>query len=381
MNPFFLRNYFPVIKFGFQFILMVYIAMSRTVTDAELSIQVCLIAMILLCSTIYEGRDSGKWGWLLAEGALIGGIYLFAAADVILLLPFWLLDLGIGLLNLHQKMPVSIFLLPMLGLFSPQSNKMIYFFCSFFCSVFYLQHFLILEYYRNQIKSYKREEDTLKDTINHHEVKLKEELLKRSLGYENRILEERARLSQELHDKLGHSINGSIYQLEAGKVLLFKDQEKSLKIIQEVVDSLRIGMEEIRAILRKEKPDKTQMAILQLHGLSAECREKFGIEMELDVQGESSLITAKVWDVILDNVFEAVTNALKYSQCEHIKLELKVLNKLVRCRIHDDGLGCSKLEAGMGIEGMKQRVRRLNGTMDIDLSNGFAVSMLIPNDG
>lgn len=379
MNKSFLRNYFPALKLAGQFMVMVYIVIKRQAGEEALSIQLCLVAVIMLLSTVYEWSVDHKWIWLLAGGVLILISFLLVTADIILLLPVWLLDLSIGMLKLHKKLSAGIFLLPLVGFFLPQPDYLAYFFSSVFCMAFYLQHFLIFEYYRNLIKGYKKEENTLKNLIDRHETKLKDELLKRSFKIENRILEERTRLSQELHDKIGHSLNGSIYQLEAGKVLLIKDQEKSLAIIQDVIDSLRLGMDEIRSILQKRRPDKTQMAILQLHELSAECREKFGIEMELDVQGDGNRISKEVWDVILDNVFEAVTNALKYSQCENIKLEISVLNKLVRCRISDDGLGCDKLEEGMGIEGMKRRVRRLNGTIDIDISGGFSVSMLLPN--
>jgi len=271
LSKLFLRNYFSYLKLGCQLLLMAYIVVSQKTAEAELSILVCLIAVVLLMSTLFESHEKGKWLWLLIGGLVLSGGF-FIAGEMALLLPFWLLDMWSGFFRLHERFPAGAFLFTLVGFILPEVNGLNYLFCSVFCTVFYLQHYLILGYYHKQIAGYKQEENTLKDAIDRHETLLKEELIKRSLSYENQILEERARLSQELHDKLGHSINGSIYQLEAGKALLEKDKEKSTVIIQDVIDNLRLGLDEIRAILRKKKPDKTQMAILQLHGLRCERR-------------------------------------------------------------------------------------------------------------
>ena len=53
-----------------------------------------------------------------------------------------------------------------------------------------------------------------------------------------------------------------------------------------------------------------------------------------------------MWEVILDNAFEAVTNSMKYSQCTHIDIGIVVMNQMVRCSITDDGVGCDKIEDG-----------------------------------
>ncbi|MCR5269054.1 MAG: hypothetical protein K6E16_11120, partial [Lachnospiraceae bacterium] len=187
----------------------------------------------------------------------------------------------------------------------------------------------------------------------------------------------RAALSQTLHDKLGHNINGSIYQLEASKVVMEKDPDKAKGMIQAVIDQLRTGMDEIRAILRKERPEKKKMAILQLHELCVNCNDR-GVEAELTTQGDTSAISDELWEVILDNVFEAVTNAMKYSKCKRIDISLHVMNRMAKCQVSDDGVGCGKIEDGMGISGMRRRVRNAGGTIDFESEAGFTVNMLLP---
>lgn len=82
--------------------------------------------------------------------------------------------------------------------------------------------------------------------------------------------------------------------------------------------------------------------------------------------------------MVLDNSCEAITNSLKYSKCSKISIEIAVLNKLLRCCISDNGKGCENISDGMGIQGMKQRIEKLGGVINIDGMSGFTINMLIP---
>ena len=231
--------------------------------------------------------------------------------------------------------------------------------------------------YREEVLKETVMQQTLKKNLELTESVAKTELKKSMLRAENQILEDRAELSQTLHDKLGHNINGSIYQLEASKVLMDKEPEKAKSMIQAVIDRLRTGMDEIRAILRKERPDKKQMALLQLYELCEDCNNK-GVETELLTEGELSVIEPDVWEVILDNCFEAVSNAMKYAQCKHINISIVAMNKMIRVNIKDDGKGCKNIVDGMGLSGMRQRIRQVGGTIDFESMRGFKINMLIP---
>lgn len=244
-------------------------------------------------------------------------------------------------------------------------------------SVLYIQHNFVIKGYQSRLHEDIEVEQNLKKNMREQEYAAKEEMKRNILLSENQILEERAALSQTLHDKLGHNINGSVYQLEAAKLLMEKDPEKTKNMLQAVIDQLRTGMDEIRAILRKERPKKEELAMLQLYKLCEDCNSK-GVEVNLDTEGDISRIADDMWEVILDNAFEAVSNSMKYAKCRHINIKLVVLNKMVRCSIVDDGVGCKDIKDGMGISGMRQRVRIVNGSLSFETEAGFAVNMILP---
>lgn len=159
--------------------------------------------------------------------------------------------------------------------------------------------------------------------------------------------------------------------------MLEREPETSGKMIQAVIDQLRDGMDEIRAILRKERPKKHKLAMIQLEKLCEECREK-GIRVNLVTEGELSQVPEKYLEIILDNAYEAVSNSIKYSGCDNIEIKIHVMNQMVRCSIADNGVGCKEIVDGMGLAGMRRRMRDINGILDFESEVGFTINMLLP---
>lgn len=246
-----------------------------------------------------------------------------------------------------------------------------------FLGLLYIQNDFVVSSYREQTKEDIMSEQRLKRDLYEKEHEYREEMNRGLLKAENQLLEERARLSQTLHDKLGHSINGSVYQLEAVKLLMEKEPEKSRKMLQAVIDQLRTGMDEIRMILRKERPEKYKLALLQLTELCDACNEK-GIEAVLLTEGKMAEVPEKYLEIILDNACEAVSNSLKYAGCTKIEIKIHVMNQVIRCSISDNGVGCKEIVDGMGIAGMRRRVREVKGILDFDTELGFTINMLLP---
>ena len=278
--------------------------------------------------------------------------------------------------DVHAK-PPFFFLLYVGVIFGAPVEFFVRFLALTVLLIAYLQHEFVVNAYEQRMLEDTIDQQRLKHVIESRTSEAKAELEKNKLLTENRILEEREELSQTLHDKLGHNINGSIYQLEACKVIMDQDPERARGMLQAVIDQLRTGMDEIRAILRSRRPEKKKMALLQLYELCADCNEK-GVEAELSTEGDLAAIRDDVWELILDNAYEAVTNSMKYAKCERIDISIVVMKQMLRCSITDDGIGCNKIEDGMGLSGMRKRVREAGGVISFETHPGFRVDMMIP---
>ena len=374
MEERFRNHYFVILRIALLLVLEVYIILSQSVLTGA-SVEVLLLLALFIGAIAGKELMERKYQiiWLGTAG-IIWIIMLFAIGTTFTLLGIYLCYEVLT----YFKPRLFWYILPVgIAFISSEIGSSVQLMMATLVGFIYCQHDFVVEPYRKQTKEDTITEQRLKHDINRREHEMKEEVRKSLLMAENQMLEERAELSQTLHDKLGHNINGSVYQLEAVKVLLEKEPEVSGKMVQAVIDQLRSGMDEIRVILRKERPKKYKLAVLQLEKLCEECRAK-GVETELITEGELKDIPEKYLEVILDNAYEAVSNSMKYAKCSKIKISIHVLNKMIRCSISDNGIGCKEIIDGMGISGMRKRIREINGILDFETEVGFTINMLLP---
>ena len=191
-------------------------------------------------------------------------------------------------------------------------------------------------------------------------------------------LEERNKIAQEIHDKLGHSISGSLMQLEAARLIMDKDSNQSKAIIQNTINVLRDGMESIRYTLKNIKPEAEQLGINKVKLLVDEFNNKVKINASLYYSKNLDRVSYIEWKVICDNIKETFTNIIKYSEAKNVKVNVEVLNTLLKVEIKDNGIGCINIKKDLGLLGIEERTMNLNGKVIFDGSNGFSVIILLP---
>ena len=204
-----------------------------------------------------------------------------------------------------------------------------------------------------------------------------------STDYENQLryltqMEERNSLAQKIHDKVGHSIAGSLIQLEAASVIIGSDTAKARDIIGNVIQVLKEGMENIRSTLRNIKPAAEQLGINRLKAVLDKFTRNSSIKAFLSYNGDLSPVSHLQWKIVMDNLKEALTNTLKYSSATTVKVDLAVLNKLIRVEVRDNGVGAFSPNKGLGLRGMEERTESAGGKLIIDGSKGFSIIMLLP---
>lgn len=366
---------FLLIKLTLLIVFSVY-GIMNAVNETGVSVKILLLVSLYIgCLAAKEFlKGSGKMACL-ALSCIIALLLIYMGGRYFV--PFGFLS-AYELLSLFPDIDYKFYFVPLIGtLIDTPIGFLTLFVIVFMMATLYIQQNYVIKELIKRTRSDLETEQNLKKEMQYQEYSAKAELNKSMLNAQNKILEDRAELSQTLHDRLGHNINGSIYQLEGVKVLMDKDPDKAVAMVQAVIDQLRTGMDEIRAILRKERPEKRKIAMLHLYELCEDCNNK-GVEANLTTEGDTSQVPDNLWEVILDNAYEAVSNSMKYAKCKHINIVIVVMNKMVRCSIEDDGIGCAKIEDGMGISGMRQRARSVNGMISFETEAGFKVTMLLP---
>lgn len=238
--------------------------------------------------------------------------------------------------------------------------------------------FVMTDRYSEKLIRYENQMDKMRHDLQRMTKSLNEnkEYIKQS-EYTYR-LEERNRISQQIHDSIGHSMTGALIQMEASKSLMEQDTEKSKQLLQNAINISKTGIEEIRITLKNMKPPTEQMGVQRMKLMIEEFSVKHRIKAPFVYKGNMEMITPIQWKIISENVTEALTNSMKYGRATEIAVELLVLNRMIKVEVKDNGVGAEKVVKGIGIMGMEERTASVNGTIIVDGKNGFSVTTLLP---
>lgn len=195
------------------------------------------------------------------------------------------------------------------------------------------------------------------------------------------ILAEKQRLTNLIHDNLGHQLTGGLIQMEAAKTLYAKDADKAEQLLQKAIDINRQGIEEIRNMLRSEAATKETLNVKKLQKELAEFKESYGIETTFLYGGDLQRLNLTHWQVVAGNLKETLTNTLKYAEATKVEIELKVYHKIVRFTVQNNGKSDPYFHPGLGMLGMEERVAELGGNVLFDGTNGFKVTTILPLEG
>ena len=189
--------------------------------------------------------------------------------------------------------------------------------------------------------------------------------------------EERSRFAARIHDKLGHSISGSIILLEAAALTVETNPQSARQSMERAADNLREGVDDIRAALRQERPSLDRLGLQELKRTLEEFQVTYGRKAHLEVSGNAEAIPAPMWICIQENLKEALTNTLKHSSGDRFTMRLQVLQSAVRVEYADNGNCEEEPRPGMVLQAMEERTASCGGKcMFGGGQNGFRVILV-----
>ena len=180
-------------------------------------------------------------------------------------------------------------------------------------------------------------------------------------------LNERNRISREIHDNVGHLLTSSIIQI--GAVMAITKEENTKELLGNIKNTLDLGMNSIRDSIHNLHNDSVDL-YLQLSNILKNfkfCKVDFLYEVSSDME-----INYKY--AVIAIVKEALANVIKHSNATKVIIRLYEHPSLYQLIIHDNGNKKEKLsEGGMGLEGIKSRVNNLNGIVNFNEEEGFKI--------
>jgi signal transduction histidine kinase len=188
--------------------------------------------------------------------------------------------------------------------------------------------------------------------------------------------EERRRIARELHDSAGQSLTALALNLSN----LGTEIERLTKSAKTVSDSVVIvndmsrDIRTISYLLHPPLLDETGLASA-LRWYIRGFRERSGIKVDLELPEDFERLPRDVETAIFRLVQECLTNIHRHAESQTATIGIVHANGEVRIEVRDQGKGIApdkKLELlsagtpGVGIRGMRERLRQLGGTMEIN---------------
>ncbi len=196
------------------------------------------------------------------------------------------------------------------------------------------------------------------------------------------------KLARDLHDGPTQAVAALAMRANFARRLVERDQRAAADELFKMEELARKTTKEIRHMLFTLRP-----LILESQGLSAalkqlgeKVRETHAQNVIVEIDGGVDDILEKSRQGVLFYIVEeAVNNAVKHAQAQHIWVRLKLQNDTLTLEIQDDGVGFNvgavdseyDRRSSLGMVNMRERAEMLNGTVRIDSAEGQGTRILV----
>ncbi|MCL2638745.1 MAG: sensor histidine kinase [Oscillospiraceae bacterium] len=207
-------------------------------------------------------------------------------------------------------------------------------------------------------------------------LKLKRERESTALELRNaaRLAEisERSRIAQDIHDHVGHEITGALIALQTTAKLQESGDKRAGELLNQTILRLESASANLRETVHNLKPAKA----FGISALEELCDSFEFCEARFTASGDFE--NSKHFELFAANLKEALTNVSRHSDASFVDVRLDGNEKFLRMMIADNGKNFAKHNFGLGLTGMKDRVRAVNGTLTVSNDSGFKITCVIP---
>ncbi|MFD6261364.1 sensor histidine kinase [Micromonospora chalcea] len=203
------------------------------------------------------------------------------------------------------------------------------------------------------------------------------------------VQDERQRMAREIHDTLAQGLAGILTQLQAAEQHADR-AEAWRRHVDNARNLARDSLTEARRTVHAVQPDVLAEARLPeaISDVTRRWSQVHRIDAVLTTTGDPRPMHADVEVTLLRAAQEALANVAKHARASRVGLTLSYMEDLVTLDVRDDGvgfeLGARRVDGagdgGFGLAGMRQRVQRLAGRLDIESEpgGGTAISATVP---
>ena len=185
---------------------------------------------------------------------------------------------------------------------------------------------------------------------------------------------ERRRIERDLHDGAQQRLVALAMGLGAARQRLESDPEGGARLVADAHEEAKAALKDIRDLVRGIHP-----VILEDRGLDAALSAvvaRSPVPVTLDVavaERPSATVESTAYFVVA----EALTNVARHSHATRAKVAIARTGDRLIVEIRDDGVGGADPDRGTGLQGLRDRVTALGGTMHLVSPAGGPTTLLV----
>jgi signal transduction histidine kinase len=198
------------------------------------------------------------------------------------------------------------------------------------------------------------------------------------------IVDERLRISRDLHDGIIQSIYAVSLSLEDVPELIDEDRDAALDRVDRAIDRLHTTIGDIRTFIVGLGPESDSGLIGALESMARELLAGSSIDLTLELDDAAELdgrLSPEAAHELSQIAREAVSNVARHSRATHALVALDVEGDVATLRIEDDGSGFDPRRplgsAHFGIANLKDRAAAIAGSLTIDSEPGKGARIIV----
>lgn len=196
----------------------------------------------------------------------------------------------------------------------------------------------------------------------------------RRLLAESARVNERTRISRELHDLLGHHLTALSLNLEVAGHLV---EGRAREHVRQAHTLARLLLTDVREAVSQLREGGTIDLSAALRPLAENVP---ALDIHMDIQSPLTLDDPERAHVLLRCTQEIITNVVRHAGADNLWLKARLEGGRVLLDARDDGRGAGPLEAGNGLRGMRERLAQVGGTIEVETEPraGFRLHIEVP---
>lgn len=204
---------------------------------------------------------------------------------------------------------------------------------------------------------------------------------------------ERTRIARELHDTLLQSFHGLLLRFQTVSHLLperpIEAKEKLERAIEQAAEAITEGRNAVQKLRASTVQSDDFTRAIRIFGqeLATDPTNKRPADFHVAVEGEPRNLQPVLRDEIYKIAAEALRNAFRHADAQHVEVEIRYDNKQFRLRVRDDGKGIDPAvlsglgaEGHYGLRGMRERATLIGGELTVwsALNAGAEMELRLP---